>query len=74
MSHWEQCRARVLAHADVLWSRVAARKLNASAVDGLLWSYLNQPAYYAEWQIELHHQAMERGNEVVNSLKHLRTK
>jgi hypothetical protein len=45
--HWERCVADVTSYAKGL-------RCNEQAVDGLLWSYLQRPAFYPEWRHKLH--------------------
>ncbi len=59
--HWRGCLESIMTRADALWDAVKAGKLNESAVDGLLRSHLDQPAFYPEWKDDLHRRAMERG-------------
>lgn len=49
MDHWERCKASVLAYAADLHKAVRNGALNESAVEGLIGSYLTQPAFYPEW-------------------------
>lgn len=44
-THWDQCRAHVLQYADALVESIKVGKLNASACEGLIGSYLQQSAY-----------------------------
>jgi hypothetical protein len=44
-THYEICAEHVAEHASQLARQVRADKLNASAFEGLIDSYLDQPAY-----------------------------
>lgn len=45
MTHEEVCRERVAIYATDLAERIRAGKLNASAFEGLIWSYIDQPSF-----------------------------
>jgi hypothetical protein len=49
LSHWERCVVHVRDYARSL----ADSKVNASAVEGLLQSFLDAPAFYADWRSNL---------------------
>lgn len=53
MSRFDQCRARVLAYTDELIEAIKVGRLNASAFDGLIRSYVYQPAYDAVFRAKL---------------------
>lgn len=46
MNHYQKCLARVRARAAELRAAVQAGRLQENAVEGLLRSFVDQPAYY----------------------------
>ena len=58
--HWDMCRSKILGYADFLSDAIKAKRLNPAAADGLIWAYLDRPAYYPEWKSELFAIAYER--------------
>jgi hypothetical protein len=52
-THWDQCLAQAMAHADHLFERVKKGEINGSAVHNLMRGFLDQPAFYPEWRLEL---------------------
>lgn len=62
-THLELCERDALGRASYLWSMVEAGRLNASAVEGLMRSYLDQPALWPEQRKVLLGKAMQRRNE-----------
>lgn len=60
MSYFNQCKRSVLNFADGLADAVRAGRMHASAVEGRIESFLDQPAYYPEWRQVLFNLAMER--------------
>jgi hypothetical protein len=60
MTRFEDARRFALDYADALIDRIKSRELNASAFEGLMRSYLEQPAYDATFRAELLRLCMER--------------
>ncbi|WP_069883339.1 hypothetical protein [Bosea sp. BIWAKO-01] len=50
--HYQRCRGRVSDYADGIIARIKSGKVNASAFEGLILSFLDQAAYRA------HHAAL----------------
>lgn len=48
MTNYERCLARVQAYAAGLREAVRSGRLNENAVEGLVRSFVEQPAYYPE--------------------------
>lgn len=59
MDHLLQCRERAIEHANALRERVNAGKLNAGAVEGLMVTYLDQPAFEPEQRADLLQRALQ---------------
>jgi hypothetical protein len=55
-----QCKEAVLAYADYLIERIKAGKMNASAFEGLVSSYIEQPGYDATFRDRLLNCALTR--------------
>lgn len=51
--HWQACCSRVLARADSLASAIRRGTMNASAWEGVMASFIDQPAYPREWRADL---------------------
>lgn len=45
MSHMEKCRVHAFSHADTLIMAINEKRMNASAFEGLMESYLSLPAF-----------------------------
>ncbi len=57
--HLDTCRARVCAYAQELQDAAMAGRLNESAIEGLVRSFLEQPTYWPEQREALLREAME---------------
>lgn len=51
-----------MAYADELWAAVRAGRMNASAVEGVMRSFLEQPAY-SDYRVGLLRLALKRSGE-----------
>lgn len=59
-SHWTACCARVINRADSLADAIRKGTMNASAWEGVMESFIDQPAYPREWHADLLDVARER--------------
>lgn len=58
-NHYNACLNNVLSYAKGLRDAVSKKRLNAGACEGLITSFLKQPAYYPEWRSQLLKEALK---------------
>nr|WP_278422965.1 hypothetical protein [Brucella anthropi]DAM62859.1 MAG TPA: hypothetical protein [Caudoviricetes sp.] len=62
-NHYNACLQSVLNYANSLGDAVRKKRLNASACERLIRSFLDQPAYYPEWRRQLLEEALKEIGE-----------
>ena len=65
--HWDDCLARTLAYTAVLTKAVRENRMNEPAVEGLVKSHLEQPAYWPQRRSLMHREAMHEHNSAMTS-------